>query len=212
MRMNRPGRRRDWFGRDPKLVQEWLRQHNLIYGGLIAIGVYMVQPFLTATALDLTARICVVAFSVAIPLLAALVVINRQEVFRGRYTNSLAVETTRVVAQLCAFVGVVAGFWHILPIAGVAVPAAGLVAVAVHSAGYVRLEQDPPPTPRPPRTPATPRSSRGVRRQGSGGVWPGPGGPGRRPPRRAGAGRPRPGWAGRSRPGSSPGRRRLRRR
>jgi hypothetical protein len=159
MRMSRPpGRRPDWFGQDPKLVQEWLRQNNLIYGGLIAIGVYMVQPFLTATSLDLTARICVVAFSVAIPLLAALVVINRQEVFRGRYTNSLAVETTRVVAQLCAFVGVVAGFWHILWVAGVGVLAAGLVAVAVHSAAYVRLEQDPPPTPPAPEDPGGPEA------------------------------------------------------
>jgi hypothetical protein len=34
------GRGREWFGfgQDPKLVQEWLRQNNLAYGGLIAIG------------------------------------------------------------------------------------------------------------------------------------------------------------------------------
>ena len=77
------GRGREWFGQDPTPVQEWLRQNNLIYGGLIAIGVYvyMVQPFLTAGSLDLSARICVVAFSVAIPLLAGLLVLNRQEIF-----------------------------------------------------------------------------------------------------------------------------------
>jgi hypothetical protein len=50
--------------------QEWLRQLSLIYGGLILIGVYLVQPFLTAASLDLSAKVCVVAFSVAIPLLA----------------------------------------------------------------------------------------------------------------------------------------------
>jgi hypothetical protein len=137
----------EWFGQDPKVVQEWLRQNNLIYGGLIAIGVYMVQPFLTAASLDRSARICVVAFSVAIPLLAALVVVNRQEVFRGHYSGSVAVEITRVVAQLCAFAGVVAGFWHILWVAGVGVLAGGLVAVAVHQAGYVRLERGQPPPP-----------------------------------------------------------------
>jgi hypothetical protein len=82
MRMNQDrGRRREWFGQDPKLVQEWLRQNKLIYGGLIAIGVYMVQPFLTAGLLDLSATICVVALSVAIPLLAGLLVLNRQEIF-----------------------------------------------------------------------------------------------------------------------------------
>lgn len=43
---------REWLRQDPKQEQEWLRQNNLIYGGLIAIGVVMVQPFLTASSLD----------------------------------------------------------------------------------------------------------------------------------------------------------------
>ena len=108
---------------------------------------YMVQPFLTADSLDLTARICVIAFSVAIPLLAGLLVLNRQEVFRGRSTGSVVVETARVVAQMSAFVGVVAGFWHILWVAGVGILAGGLLAVAVHAAGYTRLERDSFPKP-----------------------------------------------------------------
>lgn len=38
--MNEGSRREPgWLRRDPKQVQEWLRQDNLIYGGLIAIGV-----------------------------------------------------------------------------------------------------------------------------------------------------------------------------
>ena len=69
---------------DSELEQEWLRQNNIIYGALIAVGVFMAQPFLTATSLDLTATICVVVFAVAIPLLAALMLINRQEAFRHR--------------------------------------------------------------------------------------------------------------------------------
>src|SRR5215211_6814171 len=128
--------------------QEWLRQLSLIYSGLILIGVYMVQPFLTTASLDLSARICVVAFSVAIPLPAALVVVNRQESFRGRQTKAVSVPITQVVvAQTSAFVGVVAGFWHILWIAGVAVLISGLAGVAVHSTGYARLERDQGPTP-----------------------------------------------------------------
>jgi hypothetical protein len=105
------------------------------------------------------AKICVVAFSVAIPLLAALVLVNWQEAFRRRVTKSVSVEIARVVAQLCAFVGVVAGFWHILWIAGVGMLAGGLVGVAVHSAGYVRLERDQEATPRKARNPATPSHS-----------------------------------------------------
>jgi hypothetical protein len=110
---------------DPKLEQEWLRQNSLGYGGLIAIAVVMVQPFLTAALLDLSARICVVAFSVAIPLLAALVLVNRQEAFRRRRTKPVHVATAQVVAQVCAFIGVVSGFWHILWIAGLGVLAPG---------------------------------------------------------------------------------------
>jgi hypothetical protein len=87
---------------DPAQEQEWLRQNNLIYGGLIGIGVVLVQPFLTAASLEVSATICVVAFSLAIPLLAALVLVNRQEVFRRRVTKAVTVEVAGVVAQLSA--------------------------------------------------------------------------------------------------------------
>jgi hypothetical protein len=131
---------------DPGQEQEWLRESDLINGGLIVIGVYIVQPFLTAATLDLPARVCVIAFSVAIPLLAALVLVNRRELSRHRATRSRLVVWTRVVAQNLAFVGAVAGFWHISWIAGVGMLTSGLVAVAVHAAGYVSLKQDQTPT------------------------------------------------------------------
>jgi hypothetical protein len=133
---------RQWLRHDPQQEQAWIRQLSLIYSALIGIGVVMVQPFLTAASLDLSAKVCVVAFSVAIPLLAALVLVNQHEVFRRRVTKSVLIETARVVAQLCAFVGVVAGFWHILWIAGVGMLAGGLAGVAIQSMGYWRLERD----------------------------------------------------------------------
>jgi hypothetical protein len=128
-------------------LHEGLRQQGAIYGGLIGIAVVMVQPFLIATSLDTSATICVVAFSVAIPLLAALVMVNRQEVFRGRRTPSVTVTVMQSIAQLAAFVGIVAGFWHITWVAGVGMLVAGLVAVLVHSAGWWRLEVTRKPTP-----------------------------------------------------------------
>ena len=112
----------------------------MIYGALIGIAVVMVQPFLVATTLDASARVSVAAFAVAIPLLAALVLVNRQEAFRGRRTASVSVIIAQVVAQLAALVGIAAGFWHITWVAGVAFLVAGLVAVGVHSAGYWRVE------------------------------------------------------------------------
>ena len=106
----------------------------------------MVQPFLTAPSLDASSKVSIFAFSVAIPLLAALVMVNRQEAFRVRRTSSVTVTMAHVVAQLAAFVGIVAGFWHITWVAGVTFLAAGLVAVGVHSAGYWRLESTHEPT------------------------------------------------------------------
>jgi uncharacterized membrane protein YeiB len=126
---------------EPEQQREWIRQNNVIYGGLIAIGLVLVQPFLTVASLNWSARICVIAFSVAIPLLAALVLVGSQENFRRRATDSSAVRVTRSIAQLLAYVGVVAGFWHIMWLAGAGVLAGGFVAMMVHSAGYVRLER-----------------------------------------------------------------------
>jgi len=95
-----------------EMKEEVIRQLGLIYGGLILVGVYMVQPFLVAPSLDTSAEVSVIAFAVAIPLLAALIMLNRQEVFRGRRTTSITVNVAHAIAQLAAFVGIVAGFWH----------------------------------------------------------------------------------------------------
>jgi uncharacterized membrane protein len=137
-------RQSEWLERaaeEPEQQREWIRQNNVIYGGLIAIGLILVQPFLTEATLDRSAKICVVAFSVAIPLLAALVLVNSQENFRRRVTDSVLVRATQSIAQLLAFVGVVAGFWHIMWLAGVGILVSGFVAMMVHSAGYLRLER-----------------------------------------------------------------------
>jgi cation transport ATPase len=135
---------------EPEQQREWIRQHSAVYGGLIAVGLLLVQPFLTATALDWSARICVLAFSVAIPLLAGLVLLNHQEGFRRRASDSTAVRVTQSVAQGLAFAGLVAGFWHITWPAGVAVLVSSFVALLVHSAGYFRLERAAGPEAGPP--------------------------------------------------------------
>jgi len=119
---------------------ESLRQLGVIHGGLIAIAIVMVQPFLAARTLDASAKACVIAFAVAIPLLAALVLVNRQEMFRGRRTTSVLVTIAQALAQLAAFVGIVAGFWHLTWVAGVTFLGAAIVAVGVHSAGWWRVE------------------------------------------------------------------------
>jgi hypothetical protein len=133
--------------RDPKLRLEWLRQDDLTYGGLIAGSVALVQPFLTAQGLDLAGIVAVVAFSIAIPLLAALLMLGQQEEFRRRPTGLRLVSVTKTVAQGLAALGVAAAFWHVSWVAGVALVVSALVGVLVHAAGYARLEGlDVPPT------------------------------------------------------------------
>jgi len=138
---------------DPELGEEWLRQDNVIYGGLMAIGIVFVQALLPYS-LNASAMTCVLAFAVAIPLLAALIMVNRQEQFRHRRSSSRTVVGARAIAQGTAFLGLVAGFWHLNWIAGVVLLGSSLVALGVHSAGLTVLElgpsalgqQDPPGT------------------------------------------------------------------
>lgn len=123
-----------------EMKDEVIGQQGVIHGGLIVIGLYMVQPFLVAPSLDASAKVSVIAFAVAIPLLAALVMVNRQETFRHRRTTSVTVTVAQSVGQAAALVGIVAGFWHITWIAGVTFLAVALVAMGVHSAGFWRVE------------------------------------------------------------------------
>lgn len=125
---------------DPDLAKESLRQDRLIYGGLIGVGVLVIQPFLAMENVDGPAWISVIAFSVAIPLLAALMLVNHHEQFRDRRTPSVNVTAAKVVALGSSFTGLVAAFWHISRIAGIAFLASGLVAMFIHSAGVSRLE------------------------------------------------------------------------
>ena len=120
--------------------REGLRQLGLIYSGLIGVAVLMVQPFLAAPTIDATARISIIAFAVAIPLLAGLVMVNWQEEFRGRRSTSITVTVAQSMAQLAAVTGIVAGFWHVTWVAGVTFLVAGIVAIGVHSAGWWRVE------------------------------------------------------------------------
>ncbi|MCK2219575.1 hypothetical protein MF672_038145 [Actinomadura sp. ATCC 31491] len=133
-----------WTRRMSGYGEELLRQNNLMYSGLIAIGIVLVQPFLTsgAASLDLSAKICVIAFSLAIPLLAALIVLNRHEAYRRRAARSVVVRVARESSLGLGFVGVVAGLWHIMVLAGVAVLVGGVLGLVVYSAGFARVEEE----------------------------------------------------------------------
>ncbi|MGW9182490.1 hypothetical protein [Agromyces sp. NPDC055661] len=126
--------------RDPKVADEWLRQNNLMYGGLVGICVVLVQPLITDAAPSPLGLASIVLFAVAIPLLAALIVLNWQELYRHRLATSRSVTVARSLAMGAAIAGMVTTFWDVSWIAGAALLVTAFVAMFVHSAGYVGVE------------------------------------------------------------------------
>lgn len=124
----------------PAQEKEWIKETNLTYGGLIGMGLIMIQPFLSGGGLtDTAAEICVVAFAISTPILAALLLLNRQEDFVSKLSKSKIVAVCKTIAQLAAVTGFVAGLWHISPLAGKVAIVSCLVAMSAHSAGLVKL-------------------------------------------------------------------------
>ena len=127
--------------------EDLIQQNNLVYLGLIGIGVVIMQPFLTAGSLNLSAEICVVAFSLAIPLLSILVMITHLQASHDNtlssLTNgSLTYGIAKTVGLVSASVGVVAAFWHVLWIAGVIVLVSGIAGFALYTTYYRRLARN----------------------------------------------------------------------
>ena len=126
--------------REPGLADEWLRQNNLMYGGLVGICIVLVQPLVTNAAPSPLGLASVILFSIAIPLLAALILLNRQELYRHRLARSRVVIVAQSLAMGTAFAGIVTTFWEVSWIAGVGLLVSAFVAMFVHSAGFVRVE------------------------------------------------------------------------
>jgi hypothetical protein len=119
----------------PEEKRAWAKQNNLMYGGLIAISVVILQGFLGTSALGVSGRISIVAFAVALPLLAVLILLG--ELHSDDPTQATAVyEIAKAVAMVGSLTGVVAAFWHIDWLAGVAILAAGAASLAVYSAHF----------------------------------------------------------------------------
>lgn len=120
----------------PTELKKWAKQNSLMYGGLIAIGVVILQGFLTADPLSVSGKISVVAFAISLPLLAVLIMLDELQSGDKAVSRSITDETAKALALLSSLVGVVAAFWHIDWFAGVAVIAAGIVALGVYGAHF----------------------------------------------------------------------------
>jgi hypothetical protein len=126
--------------REPGLADEWLRQNNLMYGALVGISIVLVQPLITDAAPSPLALASIILFATAIPMLAGLIVLNWQELYRHRLATSRTVTVARSLAMGAAFAGIVTTFWSVNWIAGVVLLISAVVAMFVHSAGYTGVE------------------------------------------------------------------------
>jgi len=106
------------------------------------VGIYIVQSLLASSFVDIAARMSIVAWAVAIPLLAALAMLNvAQESYRyASYPPYLLI--ARAIAQGSAAVGVVSAFWRIWMPAGVVLIVSGVAAIGLYATYARRLEKD----------------------------------------------------------------------
>lgn len=124
------------------VMPELVRMDTLINVGLIVLGVYILQAFISNSVTDVAARVSVAAWAVAIPLLAFLVLLNQlQESYRYA-SYPLYMVLARGLALGAAMIGFGAAVWHVWMPASIVLIASGLGGFFIYQAYHRRLERD----------------------------------------------------------------------
>ncbi len=124
------------------VMPEVLRADTLINVGLIVLGVYILQAFMSSGVTDVAARVSVGAWAVAIPLLAFLVLLNQLQESFHYASNPLYLVLARGLAVGAAVIGFGAAVWHVWMAASIVLIASGLGGLLIYQAYYRRLERD----------------------------------------------------------------------
>jgi hypothetical protein len=104
---------------------------DLWSGGLIAIGLIILQDFLNVSAPDRAAYTSIFAFAIAIPILTCNLLTN----FARKESTKKAPDYEilfYIIGVLAAFVGITAAFWHACWIAAIIFTASSVLACAVY--------------------------------------------------------------------------------
>ena len=128
---------------------------RLICGGLIGIGVVILQAFISsgvfppspsptsvkatgAAVLDIPALIAVIALALALPLLSVLLIATFEETSRRFIIkDTLGLQIAYWFGIVVALIGIAAAFWHISLIAGVLVSLSMIIGVIIYT-GYAK--------------------------------------------------------------------------
>jgi len=111
-------------------------QSSVWSGGLIAIGVVILQVFLSSKKLDSAAYISIYAFALALPILSCNILVNFA---RRRKTKAAEKDKASfreilfyLIGILASFVGLAAAFSHINLVAATLFSLSALIALAVY--------------------------------------------------------------------------------
>jgi hypothetical protein len=125
-----------------EIKEEYTRQSSAIQAGLITMGVIIFQALIGTGATDIPALISLWSFALAMPLLAALVMLNLRQAKYRYATYPYYLTFAYVVEEFGAFVGIVGAFWHVSWIAGVLLLVSSTVGLAVYLAYSRQQESD----------------------------------------------------------------------
>jgi hypothetical protein len=102
-----------------EVSEDYKRINDLLSGGFLGISLLIFQAFVSLTALDLALLIALCALAVAMPLLAACIVLNNILWVVKYGSRSRWILFIRHLSPICAIVGIIAVFWHLSWGAGV---------------------------------------------------------------------------------------------
>ena len=121
---------------------EWTRQALVVYGGLIGIGIVILQALLSLQTLDLASLISIISFAVAIPLLATMVLLNHAQTSYRYASYPWYLTLIILLGQGGAFIGIWAAFWHVSPLAAALLPISGVIGLIIYGVYLKQLERD----------------------------------------------------------------------
>ena len=132
------------MNRKYEVKPEWTQQALVVYGGLIAIGVVILQALIPAQSLDLPLQISILSFGIAMPFLAIMVLVNHAQASYQYASYPRYLSLAILLGQGGAFIGVFAAFWHISWMAAVLLVISGIFGLVVYEAYSKQLARDNP--------------------------------------------------------------------
>ena len=130
------------MNRKYEIKPEWTQQALVVYGGLIAIGVVILQALIPVQSLDLASLVSILSFAIAMPFLAIMILVNHAQVSYRYATYPWYITLAILLGQGGALIGVFAAFWHISWIAAILLLISGVVGLVVYALYSKQLVRD----------------------------------------------------------------------